>query len=125
MQHTNKNLKGLSFWLYLVSLFCVVQPAQATPTSYTPEIVRNIDELQGFNELVPYVLPSPQQEDAGSCLYMSLTGIAEWWLARLNPAVSRRPNGPLDLSERHLINISENKKYQKNVQNILVRILEK
>ncbi|MEY4066151.1 MAG: hypothetical protein RIR26_2359 [Pseudomonadota bacterium] len=95
----------------------VSMPAGATPASYKPEIVKNIGSLGGFNELVPYVLPSPHQEDAGSCLYMSLTGIAEWWLARLNPNVSRASNGPLDLSERYLINVSENKKYQTHIEN--------
>ena len=63
-------------------------------------------KLGGFDELVPYVLPSPNQEDAGSCLYMSLTGIAEWWMARLNPAMSRAPGGPLDLSERYMMNMA-------------------
>lgn len=66
--------------------------------------------LQGFSELVPYVLRAPDQDDAGSCLYMSLTGIAEWWLARLNPGVSRLPDGPIDLSERHLMNLSNSSK---------------
>lgn len=62
--------------------------------------------LKGYNELLPYVLASPDQEDAGSCLYMSLTGIAEWWLARLHPELSRAHDGPLDLSERYMMNIS-------------------
>ncbi|NBW80462.1 hypothetical protein EBR21_01790 [bacterium] len=48
---------------------------------------------------------------------MTLTGIAEWWLARLNPYASRASNGPLDLSERHVINASGLKKYTKNVEN--------
>ncbi len=61
---------------------------------------------RGFTELLPFALRSPDQEEAGSCLYMSLTGIAEWWLARLHPAVSRAPDGPLDLSERYLMNLA-------------------
>lgn len=63
-------------------------------------------KLGGFDELVPYVMPSPNQEDAGSCLYMSLTGLAEWWMARLNPAMSRVPGGPLDFSERYMMNMA-------------------
>jgi hypothetical protein len=63
-------------------------------------------ELGGFDELVPYVLAAPDQEDAGTCLYMSVTGIAEWWLARMNPESSRVHDGPLDLSERYTINIA-------------------
>lgn len=59
-----------------------------------------------FDELLPYVMPSPDQEDAGSCLYMALTGIAEWWLAKLHPGQSRQSDGPLDLSERYLMNLA-------------------
>lgn len=63
-------------------------------------------DLPGFNRLLPYVLPSPNQEEAGSCLYMSLTGAAEWWLANLYPWRSRLPDGPIDLSERFLMNVA-------------------
>lgn len=67
---------------------------------------RPTNELKGFNELVPFVIAAPDQQDAGSCMYMSLTGIAEWWMARLNPALSRAPDGPVDFSERYLMNLS-------------------
>lgn len=66
----------------------------------------NSADLGGFNELVPYVLPSPDQNEAGSCLYMALTGSAEWWLARRNPYASRAPDGPIDLSERYIMNLA-------------------
>ena len=74
-------------------------------------VVRALDLAGGFHgsgygELVPYLLASPNQEEAGSCLYMSLTGIAEWWLARLNPQTARRPDGPIDLSERYMMNLA-------------------
>ena len=59
-----------------------------------------------YNELLPHLLASPDQTEAGSCLYMSLTGNAEWWLSRLNPAVSTAADGPIDLSERYLMNLS-------------------
>jgi hypothetical protein len=106
-------LVSLFVWLPLTGVS--VTEARATPANYVPEIVEDTATLGGFNELVPYVLRSPHQEDSGACLYMSLTGIAEWWLARLNPSMSRKPNGPLDLSERYLINASDNKKYTANV----------
>lgn len=61
---------------------------------------------RGYTELLSYVLPSPNQEEAGSCLYMSLTGIGEWWLARLNPNSHRVSDGDFDLSERYLMNLS-------------------
>jgi hypothetical protein len=73
--------------------------------------------LGGFSELVPYVVPSPDQEDAGSCLYMSLTGIAEWWLARLHPNTSRAHDGPIDLSERYMMNVAGIDEDQSGVQN--------
>ena len=62
--------------------------------------------LEGYTELLPFALRSPDQEEAGSCLYMSLTGIAEWWLARLHPELPRTPDGPIDLSERYLMNLA-------------------
>lgn len=62
--------------------------------------------LAGFTELLPFALRSPDQLEAGSCLYMSLTGIAEWWLARLHPELPRTPDGPIDLSERYMMNIA-------------------
>lgn len=63
-------------------------------------------DLEGFNKLLPYILRSPDQDEAGSCLYMANTGIAEWWLAKLNPDVSKASEGPIDLSERYLMNVA-------------------
>ncbi|MEO5668829.1 MAG: hypothetical protein ABIR96_12280 [Bdellovibrionota bacterium] len=60
--------------------------------------------LPGFSELTDYALAAPDQEDAGTCLYMSLTGILEWWTARLNPTLSREADGDVDLSERFTVN---------------------
>ena len=37
---------------------------------------------------------------------MTMTGMAEWWLSFLNPYESNHSNGPLDLSERYLMNIA-------------------
>jgi hypothetical protein len=59
----------------------------------------------GFNEMLPYVFHSPNQEDAGSCLYMSATGIVEWWMAKLYPKAPRRMDGSIDLSERYAMNL--------------------
>lgn len=63
-------------------------------------------QAPGFSELLPYALLAPDQEEAGSCLYMTMTGIAEWWLARNNPQLSRAPDGPIDLSERFTMNLA-------------------
>ena len=77
----------------------------------------DISGLGGFNELLPYVLQSPNQEDAGSCLYMSLNGIAEWWMAKLQPKMSRDPDGPLHLSERYLMNLAGIEEDQNGIPN--------
>lgn len=79
---------------------------QENQNAHFPLTKNTIDHLGGFDELVPYVLPSPNQEDAGSCLYMAITGVAEWWLARLNPDIARTPDGVLDLSERYTMNLA-------------------
>ena len=64
------------------------------------------DFTSGYTSLLPYLMRSPDQDEAGSCLYMSLTGIAEWWLHRLNPHLSTEPDGAGDLSERYLMNLA-------------------
>ena len=40
---------------------------------------------------------------------MSHTGIVEWWLARLNPHVKTRIDGPFDLSERYSVAMANDK----------------
>lgn len=77
----------------------------------------DVSQYPGYSELIPYVLRSPHQEEAGSCLYMSLTGVAEFFLARLNPNASRAPEGPLDLSERYLMNVAGVEESQNGVAN--------
>jgi hypothetical protein len=60
--------------------------------------------LPGFSDLTDDILAAPDQLDAGTCLYMSLTGIMEWWVARLNPSLPHVADGPTDLSERFTVN---------------------
>lgn len=83
----------------------------------TVRALKDPSRATGFTELLPYLLRSPDQEDAGSCLYMSLTGIAEWWLSRLNPKLTREPDGDLDLSERYLMNIAGLKEEENGISN--------
>lgn len=73
--------------------------------------------LGGFNELLPFVTPSPDQEDAGTCLYMSLTGVAEWWLHRLSGTRAFIPDGALDLSERWWVNQSAGEERINSIDN--------
>lgn len=63
---------------------------------------RSIETFEGgFNELIPYVQPSPAQGDAGTCLFMAHNGVLEWWLNKLN-----QPAQPIMLSARYFINLS-------------------
>ncbi|MEK7801359.1 MAG: hypothetical protein AAB276_02795, partial [Pseudomonadota bacterium] len=73
---------------------------------YSKSLVIDGDITSGFVELLPFVIPSPNQEEAGSCLYMATTGNVEWLLAKNNPNLPRKMNGPIDLSERHLMNVA-------------------
>lgn len=74
-------------------------------------------QLPGHNHMLKYVLPSPDQGGAGSCLYMALTGIAEWHLAKRSPRVSRAGDGPIDLSERALMNLAGVQEADNGVEN--------
>jgi len=85
------------------------------PVYTTAKVLK--DYSSGFSDLLPYVFPSPNQEDAGSCLYMATTGNIEWWLAKLNPETTRMMNGPLDISERYLMNIAGLKEYTEEIKN--------
>lgn len=75
------------------------------------------ETLSGYTELIPYVLRAPNQLDAGSCLYMSLTNIAEFFLAKRNPSYSRVPEGPVDLSERYLMNLAGSSEKRNGMEN--------
>ncbi|MEK7355300.1 MAG: hypothetical protein AAB250_02545 [Bdellovibrionota bacterium] len=70
----------------------------------------------GETTLLPFVLRAPDQTEAGSCLYMSLTGAAEIWLAKLSPQLPRTADGPLDLSERWLMNTAGDGTYNQGIQ---------
>ncbi|MGE3757029.1 MAG: hypothetical protein AB7H97_04695, partial [Pseudobdellovibrionaceae bacterium] len=79
-----------------------------TTIAEVPAVVSLFENgVSGFTELLPFVSLTPDQEDAGSCLFMATTGMAEWWLRKLNPKMDRSPDGETDLSERYLMNISE------------------
>ena len=58
--------------------------------------------------LIPYTLPSPNQDEAGTCLFMATTGAAEILLNRLNKQTYQPElmDGRTDLSERFLMNAS-------------------
>lgn len=68
----------------------------------------------GFNELMKYVVPSPSQEDAGSCLYMSHTGVVEWWYNRLNSLEGERK---VNFAERYYMALKTRKENQDNIDN--------
>ncbi len=76
---------------------------------------KNIEDLKGYNQLLPFVTPSPDQEEAASCMLMSLTGAVELWLHRINKAPRFIQDGNLDLSERWWMNVSNFTKYSKDI----------
>jgi hypothetical protein len=57
------------------------------------------------NTLVPFALSSPDQESAGSCLYMASTGAMEVILNSNSRSRDLRSEGATDLSERFTMNI--------------------
>jgi len=73
--------------------------------------------LEGFTDLLPYLMPSPNQEGAGTCLYMSHTGIIEWWNAFLNGKENPEVGSEYDFSERYTMNLASKKKYRVDFKN--------
>lgn len=55
----------------------------------------------GFNDLLEFVVPAPYQGNAGSCLFMSHTGVVEWWMNKL------AGYNKYDLSERYFMNLQK------------------
>jgi len=64
----------------------------------------NDSYLGGYNELLPFVMPAPYQDNAGSCLFMSHTGALE---VLMNQKKKRSQNTKLDLSERYFMNLQK------------------
>jgi len=68
------------------------------------------DEMAPFDaanqELLPYVLASPNQFDAGSCLFMASTGAMEILMNQHTELEEIQYQGPTDLSERYLMSAS-------------------
>ncbi len=77
-------------------------------------VLKTTPSDRSFNELEPYVFPSPNQGGSGSCLYMALTGAMEMWLNMKIPASERKLEGDTDLSERFLMNAGRQKFSQLN-----------
>lgn len=73
---------------------------------YTQAIAPDNNSFRGgYNNLLKHVLPAPDQENAGSCLFMSSTGTVEWWYSKLNPQITNKTEK--DLSERYFMNLSK------------------
>lgn len=73
---------------------------------YTKAISPGSDSFKGgYNSLLKHVMPAPDQENAGSCLFMSSTGTVEWWYSKLNPEIIDSKDK--DLSERYFMNLSK------------------
>lgn len=78
---------------------------------YQSEFNKNSDEGSNIKEehylsLLPFVLASPNQEDAGSCLYMATTGAMELLMNQSANNQNLNYDGEADLSERFLMNVT-------------------
>ncbi len=69
--------------------------------------LENDIDLASNTALLDYVLASPNQYDAGSCLFMSNTGAMELLINQRKPIEEVVYKGDGDLSERYLMNASD------------------
>lgn len=112
-------MKGLTFFIASLLLLApllaqtAVDPTEShliegikysedkTESVSTKALVPNQDSfLGGFNELLPFVMPAPYQDNAGSCLFMSHTGAVEVLL-------NQKSKTKTDLSERYFMNLQK------------------
>lgn len=73
---------------------------ELAPVSSKALLPDSVDFKGGFNYYLPFMMPSPYQENAGSCLFMSHTAATEVLLGK-------KRNQKIDLSERYLMNLSK------------------
>lgn len=87
------------------------QRPESPPETSRPERPadpNNVNEITDHSvQLKGYMLPSPDQLGAGSCLYMSATGIAEYLINKSKGIVNPQVGGPTDLSEQWTLNLSK------------------
>jgi len=86
------------------SISSMKSPAESTPVMTKALLPEESDFIGGMNDLLPYIVSSPDQENAGSCLFMSHTGITE---VLINKIQNRTGEQRIDLSERYLMNLSK------------------
>ncbi len=77
------------------------------PDNYaTSSFVSGADTFMDAHNLSPHVLASPNQFDAGTCLFMATTGAMEMLMNQHYPLDQIAYKGNTDLSERYLMNVS-------------------
>jgi hypothetical protein len=82
---------------------CIVSLTLKAPKASKAGLV----DLTADDDLLPYTLASPNQYDAGSCLFMANTGAMEIVLNVFQNNASPTYNGQTDLSERYLMSASD------------------
>lgn len=87
----------------------IINPMSLDEVNSTEDVT-----VGGFNDLMKYVVPAPDQEDAGSCLYMSHTGVVEWWHNRLNNLTGDKK---IDFAERYYMSLKTEKTNQDKIEN--------
>lgn len=81
---------------------------ETRPDTNRPTDPNSINEITDHSvQLKGYMLPSPDQLGAGSCLYMSATGIGEYLINKSKGIVNPQVGGATDLSEQWTINLSK------------------
>ena len=97
------SISGVSDQPVFSAAMTIKRTAETNPTSTSPHA---FDTAFGAinTEMLPFVLASPNQYDAGSCLFMATTGVAEILMNQHTPLDDIQYLGDTDLSERFLMN---------------------
>ncbi len=85
------------------------EPVYLVEFSLRESLRKAENDVQSRTTLLPFIVPSPNQEDAGSCHYMAATGAMEilWNQSKVlhGSEMDTTLNGSSDLSEAFLMNI--------------------
>ncbi|HEY9679520.1 MAG TPA: hypothetical protein V6C76_16040 [Drouetiella sp.] len=83
------------------------QPSDGSNRKPSPSTDDTVVKTDHSVHLTGYMLPSPNQLGAGSCLYMSATGIGEFLLNKSKGIAHPQVGGETDLSEQWTINLAK------------------
>jgi hypothetical protein len=102
---SGKDLPGESAPVFTASL--TIQRPSRSVVSSTASYQSDTAYSSQNEEMLPFVLASPNQYDAGSCIFMATSGAAEILMNQQISLNAIQYLGDTDLSERYLMNASE------------------